>query len=255
MFKEISTQQFFHSSKWLFGMSLFTAMSLQSVSSIAAQVAKLNNWRFYPEGGKLEINLSESKTPSYFYLSQPPRLVVDIPNTKLGNIPTEQSYTGVVQKIRVAQLNANVTRIVLDLAADVFVDPQQVQLQPNSRKNPTSWVLRPFISGSRQLVNSRNLPSNTPQTQYNYLQLPNTLPSTTANLQQPFVTVPPLNSQSPVQTPHTSQSASNLPTQPSYPANSPNFPTPTTPNSANNAPNFSNPIVIEFGQPLPKMQN
>jgi hypothetical protein len=142
MFKVIPIQQFFPGSKRLFGMSVFVAITLQTVSSIAAQVAKLNNWRFYPEGGKLEINLSAGKTPSYFYLPQPPRIVLDIPDTTLGNIPTEQNYNGAVQRIRVAQLNANVTRIVLDLAAGVFVDPSQVQLQPISRQNPTRWVLR-----------------------------------------------------------------------------------------------------------------
>ncbi|WP_041555936.1 AMIN domain-containing protein [Nostoc sp. PCC 7524] len=242
MFKVIPIQQFFQRSKRLFGMSVFVAITLQTVSSIAAQVAKLNNWRFYPEGGKLEINLSSGKTPSYFYLAQPPRIVLDIPDTTLGNIPTEQNYNGAVQRIRVAQLNANVTRIVLDLAAGVFVDPSRVQLQPISRQNPTRWVLRPFITGSRQLGNNRNSPSNSAPPQYNYLQLPTSLPFATTNPQQPFVTVPPLNSITPTQIP-------NFPNQSNNPVVSPNFPTPTT------QPNPTNPIVIEFGQPLPKMQN
>jgi hypothetical protein len=238
MFKRISSQKLFHRGKQLFSISLFAAFTLPTTSTIAAQVAKLNNWRFYPDAGKLEINLSVGKTPNYFYLSEPPRIVVDIPDTKLGNIPTQQNYAGVVQRIRVSQLNANITRIVLDLATGVFVDPNQVKLQPISPQNPTRWVLRPFISGSRQLSNTNNSSSNPLPTQYNYLQLPSTLPQTITSPQQSFVTVPPLNSSNPVQIP-------NSPPSPT------NFPTPTISTQPNNPPNITNPVVIEFGQPLP----
>ncbi|HIK07193.1 MAG TPA: AMIN domain-containing protein [Trichormus sp. M33_DOE_039] len=242
MFKGISTQQIFHRGKQLFSISLFAAFTLPTTSAIAAQVAKLNNWRFYPEAGKLEINLSVGKTPNYFYLSEPPRIVVDIPDTKLGYIPTQKNYTGAVQRVRVSQLNANITRIVLDLANGVVLDPNQVKLQPISQQNPTRWVLRPFISGSRQLSNTKNPPRSSPPTQftqYNYLQLPSTLTPTFASPQQPLVTVPPLNSSNPVKTQNSS----------------PSFPTPTISSQPNSPPKVTNPIVIEFGQPIPKLRN
>ncbi|MBD2363961.1 AMIN domain-containing protein [Anabaena minutissima FACHB-250] len=239
MFKGISTQQLFYRGKQLFSISLFAAYTLPATSTVAAQVAKLNNWRFYPDAGKLEINLSVGKTPNYFYLSEPPRIVVDIPDTKLGNIPTQQNYAGAVQRIRVSQLNANVTRIVLDLATGIFVDPNQVKLQPISQQNPTRWVLLPFIGGSRQLSNTNNSSSNPLPTQYNYLQLPNTLSPTITSPQQPFVTVPPLNSSNAVQ-------IQNSPPSPT------NFPTPTISTQPKNPPITTNPVVIEFGQPLPK---
>lgn len=239
MFKGISSQQLIHRGKHLFTISLFAAFALPTSSSIAAQVAKLNNWRFSPEAGKLEINLSVGKTPNYFYLSEPPRIVIDIPDTQLGNIPTQKNYAGAVERVRVAQLNTNVTRIVLDLATGVFVDPNQVKLQPVSKQNPTRWVLRPFISGSRQLTNTNNSFINPLPTRSNYLQLPSTLPPTIASPQQPFVTVPPLNSTNPIQI----QNSLSSPT---------NFPSPTISNQPNNSPKITNPVVIEFGQPLPK---
>ncbi|MCF4970230.1 AMIN domain-containing protein [Nostoc sp. CMAA1605] len=240
MLNGISTQQLFHRGKQLFSISLFAAFILPTTSTIAAQVAQLNNWRFSPQAGKLEINLSIGKTPNYFYLSEPPRLVIDIPETKLGQIPTQKNFTGAVQRVRVSQLNANMTRIVLDLANGVAIDPNQVKLQPVSKQNPTRWVLRPaFISGSQPLNNAKNPPKNpssTQYTQYNYLQLPSTLTPTFASPQQPLVTVPPLNSKNSVSTPNSS----------------PSFPTPTISTQPKTSPNITNPVVIEFGQPIPK---
>lgn len=213
-------------SKQLLGISLCVAMTLFSLSSIAAgeQMAKLNNWRFHPDTKKLEITLSLGKTPQYFYLNEPPRLVVDIPDTQLGNVSTQEKYTGSVQRVRVSQMSANVTRIVLDLAPGSAVDANKVQLQPVSPKNPTRWVLRPAI------IKVATKPNNPQSTNVNYLQLPSTLPSINGS-QQPSVTVPPLNANNPTPQP---SSVIN--------ANSSTPPVPTLPNYP----------VIEFGQPLPK---
>ncbi|WP_017651190.1 AMIN domain-containing protein [Fortiea contorta] len=251
--------------------SLSTAILLQPSSSnaqpIAAPLAKLNDWRFYPEAIQLEFTLSAGVTPHHFYLAQPPRIVVDLPDTKLGYVPAQQSYSGAIQTVRVSQLNAGITRIVLDLAPGNFSDPQQLQLRPISPQNPTRWVLRPFIRGYSHSLQPRNYPPtpqnvpispynyaqtapNLPPSSYNYPQPLNPLPSSTnTNPQQPFVTVPPLtpnnSSQlpSPILPPPTfSQPAGNF--QNPGAIAKPNFPTPTVPGTT----------IIEFGQPIPQIR-
>ncbi len=122
------------------------AVVVDANSSIAAPNGKLEDWRFSPQSSQLEFSLSSSSRPEYFYLPQPPRLVVDLPSTKLGSVPTQENYTGAIQRIRISQLNDNVTRIVMDLAPGAFVDRDRVQLQPISSQYPTRWVLRPFIA-------------------------------------------------------------------------------------------------------------
>ena len=258
--------------------------------TMSAPLARLDNWRFSPEALQLEFSLSAGTTPHYFYLAQPPRIVVDLPNTKLGFVPTQQNYTGAVQRVRVSQLNAGVTRIVLDLAPGNYIDPNQVKLQPASKKNPNRWVLRPFSSAYRNSVKPKNypqLPSNVPSNPYNYPQQPNNLPQipynypqppisqpTTNNQQSPFVTLPPpsnnlppipTNQQQPfvVVPPLTPNNQSQLPSSTLPPPIFSNQPS----NFSNPAPvpkpdfpiptipqNPSNPIetpVIEFGQPIP----
>ncbi len=129
--------------------SLYAVIALDTNSSIAAPRARLENWRFYPQGSQLEISLSAPSNPQYFYLSQPSRIVVDLPDTKLGNnVPIKQNYNGAIQRIRVSQLNQDVTRIVMDLAPGAFFDQNRVQLQPVSWQNPTRWVFRPSIAGN-----------------------------------------------------------------------------------------------------------
>jgi len=123
-----------------------TTQRFQTASSPAKPLARLENWRFSPEALQLEMTLSAASHPHYFYLAQPSRIVVDLPATKLGHVPTRQNYSGKIQSIRVSQLKMGVTRIVMDLAPGTFVDPKQVQLQPISSRNPNHWVLRPLIA-------------------------------------------------------------------------------------------------------------
>jgi hypothetical protein len=266
-----------------------------SIGTVGAPFAILNNWRFSPEAMQLEFGLSANIKPQYFYLAQPPRIVVDLPNTRLGYVPTQQNYSGVIQKVRVSQFNAEITRIVLDLAPGNFLDPNQLNLQPVSQNNLTRWVLRPLNPGSRNPVqpaiypqpsnlpvnpNYPQQPSNLPQIPDNYSQPPispidqttnpnqplpfftlpppsTNLPAIPTNQQQPLVVVPPLqpNNQSQLPSsvlpPHT---FSNQPPNLNNPATiaSPNFPMPTIPQYPSNE---METMVIEFGQPIPKMRN
>ncbi|MBW4449727.1 MAG: AMIN domain-containing protein [Spirirestis rafaelensis WJT71-NPBG6] len=181
MDKVVRSKQFFRWCKQLFQVSffgLYAAISLETNSSLAAPAASLEDWRFYPEAFQLEINLSAGTTPRYFYLAQPPRMVVDLPDTKLGYVPTLENYSGAVQRIRVSQLNASVTRIVLDLAPGTSLDPNQVQLQPISAQNTTRWVLRPLIAGGTSSQQGNYPPpSNLPPSNYNYPPPSNLPPS------------------------------------------------------------------------------
>ncbi|MDZ7963247.1 MAG: AMIN domain-containing protein [Aulosira sp. DedQUE10] len=313
MAQGLRTRQFFQFYKQLFGISLFgisIAMVLEAGSTIAkpvkkqiqaqnypnvpvqpgkrtvtAPLARLDNWHFSPEAMQLEFTLSAARTPKYFSLAQPARIVVDLPNTKLGYVPTQQNYSGAIQRVRISQLNADVTRIVLDLAPGNFLAPNQVKLQPASKKNPTRWVLRPSIAGYQNAVQPGHypqLPSNLPVNPYplnlpqnpsNYPQSPinqlptnnnqqspfltlpppaSNLPPINTNQQQPFVSVPPLTPNNP------SQQPANLPPPifPNQPGNfnspspiaRPNFPLPTIPTSPPNVPEAQ---VVEFGQPIP----
>jgi hypothetical protein len=211
------------------GVSLFALIILSPSISFAQAVAQLDNWQFNPEAQQLKINLSATVKPQYFYLPEPPRLVLDLPNTKLGKVPTQKEYSGAIQKIRISQMNENVTRIVLDLAPGTQLQSNQIELLPLSPQKPTRWVFNPHITFSPAKNLSTTLPPST-----------NPIPRSRfaiTNPQQPFITVPPLNSQNPASVPNS-------------PLPSAMFPKPSA--NKNNSPNKPTEIpIIEFGQPLP----
>ena len=211
------------------GVSLFALIILSPSISFAQAVAQLDNWQFNPKTQQLKINLSATVKPQYFYLPEPPRLVLDLPNTKLGKVPTQRDYSGAIQKIRISQMNENVTRIVLDLAPGAQLQSNQVELLPLSPQKPTRWVFSPHITLSPAQNLSTTLPPST-----------NLIPRSRfaiTNPQQPFITVPPLNSQNPASVPNSPLPSAMFPKPSVNKINPPNNPTEIP--------------IIEFGQPLP----
>ncbi|MBD1862701.1 MULTISPECIES: AMIN domain-containing protein [Trichocoleus] len=113
------------------------------------QAAILTQWQFNSTTNQLEITVPEGTQPRYFLLAKPARIVLDLPNTQMGSVPTEQTLSGPVQQIRVSQQQAGSTRIVMQLAPNVVFAPGQVKLeQAGTGKAGTRWVLRPLIAGS-----------------------------------------------------------------------------------------------------------
>jgi AMIN domain len=236
--------------KWkrILGTSLFTIatiITLQSSTIANSANTQLEDWRFYPEYNQLEFTLSSNSQPKYFYLAQPARLVVDLPNTKLGRLPTQQSYSGAIQRVRLSQLNANVTRIVMDLAPGTNFDPKLVQFQQVPWQKPNHWALKISPGGynSAQLNNSPNDFSQT----NNQPVSPNIYPPQPNNNQLPPNIYPPqqpTNNQFPSypQQPNNNQLPPNIyppqqPTNnqfPSYPQQPNNNQFPSYPQQPNN---------------------
>lgn len=211
-----------------------------------AQAARLTNWQLDSATFELEVTLDEATTPHYFLLSQPPRIVLDLPNTQLGTVQTQQAYSGAIRQIRVSQFQAGITRIVLDLSPEVILEPQQIQLQSLGNR----VVLRPFVTRvttSADPQAATTLPPATfPGNQLGRVQVPPLNPSTTpASTVVPVTNLPPAifpsNSSVSVRVPPLQSAPAVTPAPISPPVRTSRLPTPST--------------VIEFGQPLPKAAN
>ncbi|MFQ4142361.1 AMIN domain-containing protein [Chlorogloeopsis sp. ULAP02] len=271
--------------KYLLPINLFAfhaIFALDAGISTAESVVKLEDWRFDPKVAQLEIRLSAPSQPHFFYLSQPPRIVVDLPTTKLGYVSTQQNYSGAITSIRVSQFDTDVTRIVIDLAPGTIFNPNRVQLQALSRQNPTRWVLRPFPAGNSTslipekspplpsslsptpgLYNSPASTNSTPNSGKHNPLLPSNNSTPNQNLYyppppnhsspQPLVTVPPLVPDSSSQTPNSVLPPPIFPNQSGNLNNIPFFPTPNlpVPTAPKNQPIDPASKIIEFGQPLP----
>jgi hypothetical protein len=118
----------------------------------AAIAAEIRYWEYDPYTNELQI--TSMGQPQYFILDDPPRIVIDIPNSNFGTNSIEESYSGLVRTIRVSQFKPGQTRIVMDLDPQISLNPEQVQLQPLGQGN--RWVLRPELTVAQTLPSLEN---------------------------------------------------------------------------------------------------
>ncbi|MEO1401805.1 MAG: AMIN domain-containing protein [Cyanobacteria bacterium J06635_1] len=132
---------------WFRGSMIATALVCPWVISTRALAQELSSWSFDPSTHQLEFSLPEGVTPQFFLLAEPARIVLDIPETQLGDVDTEQTYDGAVERIRVSQFSDDAVRIVVDLMAGTQLDPDQADIQFDNIDGRRQWRFRPLIAG------------------------------------------------------------------------------------------------------------
>lgn len=139
---------------WGASGAIAVAMAIAPLASavLAQSPAQLTTWRFDPVTQRLEINLNGGTTPRYFLLAQPARIVLDLPNTRVGNVPEQQTYAGAVRQIRVGQFQPGLTRIVIELSPNAVLGVGQVELQNVADTGSDRWVLRPILADQPESV-------------------------------------------------------------------------------------------------------
>lgn len=116
--------------------SLLLATIVLSFSA-QADAGTITNMRIGPQPGGVRVVLDSDSSIDYqtFLLSDPKRLVVDVYNTNIGNIPTDKKNT-LISGTRVGKLDGNDKRIVFDLQKPVLIKKAFV-LPPQT--NMTNW--------------------------------------------------------------------------------------------------------------------
>jgi len=119
----------------LAGLSALSAL----VITTPAEAATLQYWWFDAEANQLVFTTDSGVQPRAQMLFNPTRIVVDLPNTRLGSSSREQNVGGPVATVRVGQFDQQTTRLVIELASDYTVPSQSVQVQ--GRQN-NQWVVQ-----------------------------------------------------------------------------------------------------------------
>ena len=142
-------------------------MGVSLVSSIVAlnvaHAAQLTQWTFDSSTHWLTLHIPGGTTPQYFLLAQPPRIVVDLPNTQVDNVnvPEVTTYSGMVQSVRVGQFQPELTRIVIEFDPDITFAPGHIAIQPGGSTQPSehgnrevvsaeTWYIRPLLVGQEE---------------------------------------------------------------------------------------------------------
>lgn len=109
------------------------------------RAAVLNTWNFDTATRQLTITLPTGVTPNYFLLAEPARIVLNVPNTSLGNVAQAQQYDGAIRSIRLSETQ-NAARVVIEFAPNTLLDPRHAELTSTDLGNgQTEWTLRPLL--------------------------------------------------------------------------------------------------------------
>lgn len=101
-----------------------------------AKAGKIISWEFESQDNSLVFKTDEGVQPEAELLSNPTRLVIDLPKTILGRETVKEQYQGPVRGFRIGQPQPNTSRIVVELAPGYTIDPDDIEFESIS---PTHW--------------------------------------------------------------------------------------------------------------------
>jgi beta-lactamase class A len=95
----------------------------------AALADTLQSWKVDTRQNRLEFSTDQTVQPIVQLVSNPGRVVVDLPGIRWTQPKINQPQGGAIQSLRIAKFEPSVTRIVLDLAPGTTIDPNKVVVQ------------------------------------------------------------------------------------------------------------------------------
>lgn len=109
------------------------------VVAAPVQAATLQYWWFDAQTNQLTFTTDTDVQPRAQLLLSPTRVVVDLPNTRLGGATTRQAVGGAVREVRAGQFDQQTARLVIELGDGYSLDPQAVRVQGI---RPNQWVVQ-----------------------------------------------------------------------------------------------------------------
>ena len=103
-----------------------------------ADAGQLLSWEYEKNENRLVFITDEGVQPQAKLISNPTRLVIELPNTTLDRTTVKEEYSGAVRGFRIGQSTENKVNLVIELAPGYIIDPQQVKFRGAS---PTEWTV------------------------------------------------------------------------------------------------------------------
>ncbi|MEM1171961.1 MAG: N-acetylmuramoyl-L-alanine amidase [Cyanobacteria bacterium P01_H01_bin.35] len=212
-----------------------------------SEAATLESWQFRVNQNQLSFTTEGGVQPKAQLMTNPTRLIIDLPGTTLGSIRTSQVVGGAIKAIRVGQFNSETARIVVELNNGYTIDPKQVEFRGIS---PSEWTVQ--IPTPQEITSTTNIniaPQSPPLTSQSLQSRPTSPPRSPLPLQSSQTSPPP-----PPRSPLPLQSSqSSPPLPPRSPLilrrterpNNQNRPTPNNPSSFNSNATNGTPTLVE----------
>ncbi|MBW4575734.1 MAG: N-acetylmuramoyl-L-alanine amidase [Aphanothece sp. CMT-3BRIN-NPC111] len=109
--------------------------------SLPAEAAKILSWRYDAAGQRLLFTTDARIQPKAVLMTNPTRLIIDLPGTNFDRQTVTQLYKGAIRSLRVGQFDNTTARLVIELAPGYTLDPKKVVVKGTT---PQQWsVLLP----------------------------------------------------------------------------------------------------------------
>jgi N-acetylmuramoyl-L-alanine amidase len=111
-----------------------------------ARAGKLVSWEFKEQDSNLAFTTDEGVQPKAQLLSNPTRLVIDLPDTTLERETVKQSYQGPISGFRVGQPESDTSRIVVEFAPGYTVESDDIKFKGDSSTDWQVEIPQPNVS-------------------------------------------------------------------------------------------------------------
>jgi N-acetylmuramoyl-L-alanine amidase len=123
----------------------------------------LGTWRYDTNRNVLEFATGKDVQPQAQLISDPTRLVIDLPGVVLGRPSfTESVNDGAIRSIRFGQFDRQTARIVIELAPGFTIDPNQVKFRGITARQWTVQIPEPIAANTPPASDSSGSTAATP---------------------------------------------------------------------------------------------
>ncbi len=111
-----------------------------------ARAGKIVSWEFEEQDQNLEFTTDEGVQPEAQLLSNPTRLVIDLPGTTLDRETVKEEYQGPIRGFRIGQPESDISRLVVELAPGYTIDADDIKFKEDSGTEWKVEIPQPRIS-------------------------------------------------------------------------------------------------------------
>jgi len=120
-------------------ISFFGLTSSLAIASPIAHANRLESFVYDLTDSKIEFSLKNDIEPKGTVISNPTRIVIDLPGIVYQGPTVRRRVGRGVQAVRVGQVDANTTRMVVEFSPDVKLNPQDLRLKS---RQPGLWTMQ-----------------------------------------------------------------------------------------------------------------
>ena len=110
-----------------------------AIATPTAQANRLETFVYDLTDSKIEFSLKNDIEPKGTVISNPTRIVIDLPGIVYQGPTVRRRVGRGVQAVRVGQVDANTTRMVVELSPEVTLNPQDLRLRS---RQPGRWTMQ-----------------------------------------------------------------------------------------------------------------